>query len=118
MTEPQPRCGSDQIAGRGIAHTYKHVRMGIYTVPTHALMKIHIFKHTTLVSNRYLFSKKIEHCSGVSVFVSVCVCMGGLFVLKRIRGRFRFSLQRFQHVCVSLCSCETEAAINTGLSTL
>lgn len=47
--------------------------MDIYTVPTHALMKIHIFKHTTLVSNSYLFSKKIEHCSGVSVFVSVCV---------------------------------------------
>lgn len=62
VMETLPRCGSNQIAGQGIA------AVRIYTLWQRA--RLHY--DAPLMSLRtYLFSKKIEHCGGV------CACMEG-----------------------------------------
>lgn len=79
VTEPQPCCGSNQIASQGIVHTYKHVRADMYCTykctdkkhTTPALSKLPVFKE----------NRALQWCSGVCIYERACVyvCMyGGL----------------------------------------
>lgn len=66
VTETLPRCGSNQIAGRGIAHTSQAcVCVYIYCTYRHR----HTFKHTIHVPSQLPVFKENRALQ--------CVCMGG-----------------------------------------